>query len=311
MNKRQLGKTGIEVSEIGFGAWQLGNEKDWGKMDDHEAIDLVHEAIDRGCNFFDTAPNYGLGKSESIIGEALKDKRSQVVISSKCGHLTSDEKSFEPDYLIESIESSLKRLKTDYLDIVLLHNPPFEMLTDESPQFKVLEKLKAAGKIRFYGASVDSSTEIDAILKNTSSQVIEIMFNIFYQEPKDAIKRAHEKGVGIITKVPLDSGWLTGKYGENSTFTGIRDRWTSEVIEKRSHLVNKVRAIIGEDRSMAKVALQYILMTDGVSSVIPGARNTKQLSENILAAEQHLPREIKTALNELWETEIKDSPLPW
>jgi len=311
MNKRPLGKTGIEVSEIGFGTWQLGNEKDWGKMDDREAIDLVHEAIAQGCTFFDTAPNYGLGKSESIIGEALKSKRSQVVISSKCGHHINDEQSFEPQHLVESIEGSLKRLKTDYLDIVLLHNPPFETLTDESPQFKVLEKLKAAGKIRFYGASVDSSKEIDAILKNTSSQVIEVMFNIFHQEPKDAIKRAHEQGVGIITKVPLDSGWLTGKYDENSTFTGIRNRWTKEVIEKRSQIVDKLRAIIGEDLSMSNAALQYILSVEGVSSVIPGARNTNQLSENLRASEQSLPEHIKEALRELWITEIKDSPLPW
>jgi len=311
MNNRPLGKTGIEVSEIGFGAWQLGNEKDWGKMDDQEAVSLVHEAIDRGCIFFDTPPNYGLGKSESILGEALKKNRSEVIISSKCGHHSNDEQSFDKDRLKASIENSLKRLNTDYLDVVLLHNPPFELLTDDSAQFKLLEKLKSSGRIRTYGASVDSSREMDAILKNTSSQVIEVMFNIFHQEPKEAIKRAHDKGVGIITKVPLDSGWLSGKYEKSSTFTGIRARWTRKDIEKRSQLVQKVRAIIGEDRSMTAAALQYILMIEGVSTVIPGARNRKQLNENIEAAENNLSNEMKTALEKLWAEEIKDSPLPW
>lgn len=311
MNRRPLGNTGFEVSEIGFGAWQLGNEKDWGKMESQEAINLVHEAIDRGCTFFDTAPNYGQGQSESILGEALKEKRSQVILSTKCGHHPNDQQNFAPEQLEASIEGSLRRLDTDYLDIVLLHNPPIELLTDDSAQFQMLEKLKTAGKIRAYGASVDTSREMDAILRNTSSQVIEVMFNLFHQEPKDSIRRAYEEGVGVITKVPLDSGWLSGKYDRNSTFTGIRDRWTSEDIEKRAHLVQKVRSIIGKDGIMAMTALQYILTVEGVSSVIPGARTITQLNENIRASEENLPEEIRTALYELWVREIKDAPLPW
>jgi len=311
MQKRPLGNTGINVSEVGFGTWQLGNEKDWGTMDDAEGVRLVHAAIDHGCNFFDTAPNYGLGQSETILGKAVKGKREQVILSSKCGHHSNDEQNFEPDQLISSIEGSLRRLGTDYLDSVLLHNPPFATLTDDSPQFDALKQLKAAGKIRAYGASVDTGKEVDAILNQTSSQVIEVMFNIFHQEPKQAIERAGKAGVGIITKVPLDSGWLTGKYSQDSQFTGIRSRWTKAVIERRSQLVEKVRAIIGPDQAMVKVALQYILATAGVSSVIPGARTIDQLEANLKASQTVLPGQIKADLDQLFVAELKHDPLPW
>ena len=311
MKKRMMGNTGIEVSEVGFGAWQLGNESDWGSMADEEAIALVHEALDAGCNFFDTAPNYGLGKSEELLGKALKGKRDQVVISSKCGHHTDDVQSFEPERLLESVEGSLKRLNTDYLDSLLLHNPPLSALDQNSPQFKVLEKLKKEGKIRAYGASVDSGKEINQILDNTDSQIIEVMFNAFYQEPLEAMSRAYHEGVGLIVKVPLDSGWLTGKYGADSTFTGIRSRWSKEDIQFRSKLVEKVREIIGDDQSMVTIALQYILSYKEVSTVIPGARNSQQLEHNLSASKDLLSKDMKQALRGLWIEEIKGKSLPW
>ncbi|MFO8070127.1 MAG: aldo/keto reductase [Alkalibacterium sp.] len=311
MKKRMMGNTGIEVSEIGFGAWQLGNESDWGKMADEEAIGLVHEALDAGCNFFDTAPNYGFGKSEELLGKALKGKRDQVVISSKCGHHTDDVQSFEPEKLLESVEGSLKRLNTDYLDSLLLHNPPFSALDQHSPQFQMLEKLKKQGKIRAYGASVDTAKEINELLDKTDSQIIEVMFNAFYQEPLPAMKRAYDEGVGLIVKVPLDSGWLTGKYDADSTFTGIRSRWSKEDIQFRSVLVEKVRRIIGDDQSMVKIALQYILSFKEVSTVIPGAKNSQQLQQNLAASKDLLSEDMMQALRGLWIEEIKGKSLPW
>lgn len=311
MKKRLLGNTDIEVSEVGFGAWQLGNENDWGRMTDEEAIGLVHEAMDSGCTFFDTAPNYGLGKSEELIGKALKGKRDQVVISSKCGHHTDDVQSFEPARLMESVEGSLKRLNTDYLDSLLLHNPPFSALDQNSPQFEMLEKLKQQGKIRAYGASVDTGKEVNQILDHTDSQIIEVMFNVFHQEPLNAMSRAYNEGVGLIVKVPLDSGWLTGKYDADSTFTGIRSRWSKEEIKQRAELVEKVRSIIGDDASMVRIALQYILSYKEVSTVIPGARNSQQLQQNLSASQNLLPEEIVKELKGLWIEKIKGRPLPW
>ncbi|OZM56602.1 oxidoreductase [Lottiidibacillus patelloidae] len=311
MKKRLLGNTGIEVSEIGFGAWQLGNEKDWGKMTESEAVYLVDKAIDLGCNFFDTAPNYGAGKSEELLGKAFKGKRNQVVISSKCGHHSNGEENFAPDKLILSVENSLRRLKTEYLDSLLLHNPPFSTLDSNSQQFEVLEKLKKQGKIRLYGASVDNSSEINQLVANTDSQIIEVMFNILYQEPVSAIQTAQNQGVGIIAKIPLDSGWLTGKYSANSTFSGIRSRWSEEEIKKRGELVDQVRQIVGRKTSMVKAALHFILSYKEVSTVIPGARNVKQLAENISASEFCLSKEVLKELKELWDKEIKNSKLSW
>jgi len=311
MKHRNLGNTGIKVSEVGFGAWQLGNEKDWGKMTEDEAIHLVRNAMDSGCTFFDTAPNYGAGKSEELLGKAFKGKRDQVVISSKCGHHSNGEQNFEPEKLMRSVEDSLRRLHTDYLDSLLLHNPPFTTLNGNSPQFEVLEKLKKQGKIRAYGASVDTGVEMEELLNNTDSQVIEVMFNLFHQEPAAAIQSAENQGVGVITKVPLDSGWLTGKYDRNSRFSGIRSRWSAEEIERRGRLVEQVRRILGNDISMAQAALRFILSYQEVSTIIPGAKDIHQFNQNIAASEGSLSIEIINELKDIWAEEIKDSKLPW
>ncbi|MCA0984286.1 aldo/keto reductase [Halobacillus yeomjeoni] len=311
MNKRSLGKTGIQVSEVGFGAWQLGNEKDWGKMNDREALNLVNEAVAAGCNFFDTAPNYGSGRSEELLGQALKGRREQVVISSKCGHHPNDEQDFAPGRLLRSVDESLRRLQTDYLDSLLLHNPPFQSLDRNSPQFELLEKLKEQGKIRAYGASVDTGKEMVELLNNTDSEVIEVMFNIFHQEPADAIKSAHGKGVGVIAKVPLDSGWLTGKYDGQSRFSGIRSRWSREEIERRGELVGQVQRIVGDDQSIVQAALQFILSHTGVSTVIPGARNIHQLKHNLSASENSLSEGVKEELRQLWVEDLQHAELSW
>ncbi|MEC3884266.1 aldo/keto reductase [Halobacillus sp. HZG1] len=311
MRKRDLGNTGIQVSEVGFGAWQLGNEKDWGEMTDKKALQLVSEVLDYGCHFFDTAPNYGEGKSEEILGKALKGKRDQVVISSKCGHHPFGDHDFEPDRLMQSVEESLRRLNTDYLDSLLLHNPPFTSLHGDSPQFQMLEKLKQQGKIRAYGASVDTGKEMEELLNNTNSQVIEVMFNIFHQDPIDAIQVAYNQGVGVIAKVPLDSGWLTGKYDANSRFTGIRSRWSADQIERRGRLVEQVRRIVGNDASMVKIALQFILSYPGVSTVIPGAKDSQQLKQNITASEAMLSQKVKEQLENLFVKDIEKSQVGW
>ncbi|MBA2174809.1 aldo/keto reductase [Halobacillus locisalis] len=311
MRKRDLGNTGIQVSEVGFGAWQLGNEKDWGEMTDEKALHLVGEAMDSGCNFFDTAPNYGDGKSEEILGKALEGKRDQVIISSKCGHHPNGEQNFEPDRLMKSVEESLRRLNTDYLDSLLLHNPPFSSLHGNSPQFQMLEKLKQQGKIRAYGASVDTGKEMYELLNHTNSQIIEVMFNVFHQEPAEAIQEAHNQGVGVITKVPLDSGWLTGKYDAHSRFTGIRSRWSADQIERRGKLVEQVSHIVGNDTSMVKVALQFILSYQGVSTVIPGAKDSQQLKQNITASEDMLSLKVKEQLEDLFIKEVEEFELGW
>lgn len=311
MKYRQLGCTGMKVSEIGFGAWQLGNAKDWGKMSDKQAVRLVHEALDQGCNFFDTAPNYGGGMSESILGEALNGRRNDVVINTKFGHHPDHTVDYDPKKIRSSVEGSLRRLKTDYLDSILLHNPPFECLTGNTEHFMELEALKREGKIRAFGASIDSAREMKALLDFTDSEVVEVMFNIFHQEPRQAFKKAAERNVGLIVKVPLDSGWLSGKYEETSVFTDIRSRWDSNQLKKRAELLPAVKEALETGETMVQLALRYILHYQEVSTVIPGAKNREQLIENISATTFNISSEIVKKLEMMWEKELQTNPLGW
>ncbi|MFS1514174.1 aldo/keto reductase [Chengkuizengella sp. SCS-71B] len=305
MKTRILGSTGIKVSEVGFGAWQLGNAKDWGNMSEKEAIYLVHSALDQGSNFFDTAPNYGGGKSEELLGKAFVGKRDQVVVNTKVG------KDFSPTQLKTSLETSLRRLQTDFIDTILLHNPPFEFLNGESPIYAELDKLKKEGKIRAYGVSVDSSKEMLEVIQNTNSQVLEVLFNIFHQDTAAAFPVAKEKGVGIIAKVPLDSGWLSGKYNANSQFEGIRSRWSDEVIHRRFELLKQIDFVTNEEQNMVQAALRFILSYDAVSTVIPGVKNEQQLFDNLSASNQKMSNEMKQQLQTFWEKELKANPVPW
>jgi len=310
MNYRKyLGKV---VSEIGFGAWQLGNDKEWGGPKDSEAIKLVETAVELGCNFFDTAPNYAGGKSELILGEALsKFDREKLVINTKVGHVPGEKDGFAPEVIRKTVENSLKKLKTNYLDSVILHNPPYEMLDKNAPQFKVLEELKNEGLIKAYGASLDFSREVDKLIENTDSQVIEILFNIFFQDVRKSFDKIREKGLAVIVKVPLDSGWLSGKYNKDSRFTGIRSRWSVKDIERRAELIEKVKEIKSNDVSMVHEALSYILSYDVISTIAVGSKNIEQLKENLKASEIKMDKDIVKKYEELYEREIEINPLPW
>jgi aryl-alcohol dehydrogenase-like predicted oxidoreductase len=311
MKNRPYGTTGKFVSEIGFGAWQLGNKTDWGNMNDDEAIRLVKEAMDRGVNFFDTAPGYGFGKSEELLGKALKGKRNEVIINTKFGHDSMGREDFSSGRIRQAVEDSLKRLQTDYVDSILLHSPSFELLNGKQSHYDIFEKLKTEGKILSYGASVDSSNEMFELMNNTNAGIIEVMFNIFYQEPSAAFKKAQEKNIGIIIKVPLDSGWLSGKYNSDSKFQGVRSRWTMETIKQRTDLLKKIGFITDDTTTMVQSALRFILAYNEVSTVIPGAKNLQQLKENISASDAIMPKECLGKLKELWEKEIKHSKFYW
>ncbi|SME98256.1 MULTISPECIES: aldo/keto reductase [Paenibacillus] len=310
MKYRRYGTTGKQVSEIGFGAWQLGNKQDWAGMEEDEAIRLVHEALDLGVNFFDTAPNYGQGKSEVLLGKALERKRDKAVINTKFGH-SPEGTDYSASQIRNSVERSLMRLQTDYLDSVLIHNPPFDVLDGKYGHYQVLEDLKAEGKILAYGVSVDSSREMLEALGHSQLGVMEVMFNIFYQETAQAFQAAQEKDVALIIKVPLDSGWLSGKYNGNSSFSGVRSRWSPEVIQTRAKLVEQIRFLEDEHTTMTMAALRFILAYPEVTTVIPGVRNSAQLRENVAASSAPLPEESLRKLQELWERDIRFKSLGW
>jgi len=311
MQLRPFGNTDMNVSEIGLGAWQLANP-DWGVSDKAEALQIVQKSLEAGCTFFDTAPGYGGGRSEELLGEGLKSVRKDIIICTKFGHTAEGVTNFDTEAIRPSIEASMKQLQTDYLDIVLMHNPSREMMDGRiASQYEEFEKLKAEGKIRAYGVSLDWREELELVLDTTKSNAAEVFFNALYQETLPAYQKAQDHGMGIIIKVPLDSGWLSGKYRANHKFEGVRDRWSPEVLERRSLLVEKFASLVPEGTSMAHAALQFVLAQPQVSTVIPGAKSVGQALDNFAAADKQLSAETIQAMRDLWTNEIESDPLPW
>jgi aryl-alcohol dehydrogenase-like predicted oxidoreductase len=313
MKLRPFGNTGMNVSEIGLGAWQLANP-DWGIDDKKEALEIVRKSLEAGCNFFDTAPGYGAGRSEELLGHGLKSVRKDVIICTKFSYYNENhEQEWKAKHVRPVLEGSFRRLQTDYVDMLLLHNPPRELMDGNTSAelYSELEKLKTEGKIREYGVSLDWRVELENVLDTTKSKAVEAMFNALYQEPLPAFQRAQDHGMGLIIKVPLDSGWLSGRYRGNYKFDDVRSRWSPDVLARRSDLVEKFAALIPEGTSMAHAALQFILAQPQVSTVIPGAKTVAQALDNFAAADKRLSSETVQAMRDLWTREIEADPLPW
>ncbi|GAC1395414.1 MAG: aldo/keto reductase [Chloroflexota bacterium] len=310
MKRRPLGTTGITVGEVGLGAWQLGNP-DWGAQAG-DAPRIVQAALDAGCDFFDTAPGYGGGRSEEVLGEVLKGVRPHVTICTKFGHTVHGQTNFDAAAMRPALEASLRRLQTEYVDVYLLHNPPSELMDGAAaPHYEELERLKAAGLVRAYGVSVDSRQDLRTVVETTHSGAVEIYFNAFHQEPLAGFARAQARGVGLIVKVPLDSGWLSGKYRGDSQFSGVRSRWTPEVIARRAALVEQFAALVPPGMSLTHAALRYILAQPQVSTIIPGAKTVEQARDNFAAADEELPAGVVQAIHALWQRELQEAPLGW
>jgi aryl-alcohol dehydrogenase-like predicted oxidoreductase len=313
MNRRPLGRTGLEVSVIGFGGWQLCNDDSWGGMDTQTAHRLVHEAVDGGINLFDTAPNYAETQSERVLGDALRGKREKVVLVSKFGHTPDGRTDFSVGWFWKSLEGSLTRLRTDHLDVLLLHNPPREMYSGTDPLWDAMEEARLQGKIRHYGASLDSAAEAGECLSNTNSGVLEILLNIFHQDVRHAFASIRRKGAGTIVKVPLDSGWLTGRFDASSRFGGIRSRWSEEQIAQRSELVSRIQWLVADGSGLAHKAIGYLLSYDEVSCVIPGMRTLEQLESNLVAADCRVSLADREKLEAFWDDVTRNGSelLPW
>lgn len=301
------------VSEIGLGTWQLGINSGWRSLSEKESIDLVHKSIDLGVNFFDTAPNYGLGTSELRLGKALKEiDRSKIVINTKFGHTDSGQTNYNSNYIRESLDGSLRRMKLEYIDSLIIHNPPFEYLDgNNNDHYEILEKLKDEGKIKAYGASLDTSKEMKLFMDTTECEVIEAFFNIFHQDAAYAFDLAMEKKVGIIVKIPLDSGWLSGKYNEESIFNDIRNRWSRNDIKTRAKLLNGLKNIIDKEMNLAQTAISFCLAYDAVSTVIPGNTSISQLKNNLESIKTPIPKELVKKFEKFYQTEVKHLNLPW
>jgi aryl-alcohol dehydrogenase-like predicted oxidoreductase len=301
------------VSEIGIGAWQLGNNSGWQGMSEKDAVELVQKALEYGVNFFDTAPNYGHGTSELRLGKAIQSvDRSKVVINTKFGHTDEDVTNFNSDYIRESLEGSLKRLQVDYVDSLIMHNPPIEYLDgNKNDHYEIFERLIEEGKIKAYGASLDTYEDMKLFMNTTNAKVIEAFFNILHQDTSRIFDSAMEKEMGIIVKIPLDSGWLSGKYTAESSFQDIRGRWSRKDIQTRAQLVNRVKEIMQVKDNLTQKAISFCLAYDAVSTVIPGNANIAQLTSNVESINRPISREIVEKLEDFYLNEVKQLKLPW
>jgi aryl-alcohol dehydrogenase-like predicted oxidoreductase len=309
---RKFGTTGLQVSELGLGAWQLGNRKDWADGPDERAsLQIIGAALDAGVTFFDTAPNYAEGRSGRLLGQGLRGHRDEVVLCTKFGH-TPEGTDFSAASLRGSIEASLRQLQTDVIDIVLMHNPPPEMYDGRlAPHYELLDEIKQEGLIRAYGASVDWPQDIDTVLATTDSKALEVYLSVFHQETWDAVERAGAAGVGSVVKVALESGWLAGTYNAESVFCDVRSRWTPQQVRRRAALTARFLELVPPGWTPARTALRFALANPGVATVIPGSKSLAQLTDNLRAAQGELPADVLAALRELFAREIEGDPVGW
>lgn len=313
MKYRKFLKELPAISEIGMGTWQLGDETGWQKLSEKEALGMLAAAIDFGVNFFDTAPNYGFGTAEIRLGKALQMvDRSRIVINTKFGHTDTGLTDFSASHIRKSLEGSLRRLQTDYVDSLIIHNPPVRLLDgQQNDHYEVLERLTEEGKILAYGASIDNYAEMKLLLDTTSAKVVEAFFNILHQDVARGFGMALEKKVSIIAKIPLDSGWLSGKYDANTIFEGVRSRWTRHDIQNRAHLVGRLKALLDEPENLAQLAIAFCLGYEAVCTVIPGSLSIGQLKMNAESGNNLLADQLMRRLEAFWTEEVRPFGLPW
>lgn len=310
MRTRKLGQTGIEASEIGFGAMQLGNHE-WNGPDEDEAIQLVHEAIRVGCTFIDTSPVYAYGRSEQILGQALAGRRSEVVLCTKFGVWPDATLDYDADRIEESVAGSLERMRTDHLDVLLFHGlPPDRTAAGLQAHYKALQRLKDSGMVRAYGMSFEppNPDELRRYVEEGGVSCFEFRFNPLAQRTSALLPELARLEVGLIVNVPLESGWLSGKYDATSTFDVARDRWTPADIELRATLVEELRALLPDGMSLPQASLAFILAQPEVSTIIPGIKSGEQLRTNREAAELVLDDELVAAVRALGADRAE---LPW
>ncbi|HBK81664.1 MAG TPA: hypothetical protein DDZ83_18675 [Nitrospinae bacterium] len=302
MEKRMLGNTGLEVTVIGFGAMTIGGA--FGPVDDGESNRALHAAIDGGINFIDTSDAYGAGRSENIISQFLKERsdRNDIIIFTKGGNnMATGQRDFTPEYISNALENSLKRLEIEAIDLYLLHNPNLDNMQAED-SYAVLEKAKDDGKLKNWGVSVNTDAECDYAVGQSKPSVMQMEYNILEQSPAESFARAKSAGMGVISRVPLKRGFLSGRIDETFEFAeGDRRKkmLSPENIQKFQAKLNRLQDIAGQLKiSPATAALRFCVSNTDVTCVIPGIRTPEQSTQNAACGEA-LPPEAVTRLREL------------
>lgn len=321
MKKRRLGSTGYQISEIGFGAWPIGGT--WGEVSEADAMGALHAALDAGVDFFDTADVYGDGRSERLIARLRRERPGEpFVVATKAGRRLPEQtvEGYSEANLRSWVERSLENLEVEALDLLQLHCPP-TALYRRPEAFATLDRLKAEGKVLHYGVSVEKIEEALAALEHPGVETVQIIFNLFRRRPaEDFFPAAAARNVGILARVPLASGLLTGKMTRATTFAAsdhrafnrhgeqfdVGETFSGIDFETGLGLVEELRPLVPEGATMAQFALRWILMFDAVTTVIPGAKNPVQARANAAATSlAPLPAETMAAIADLYERRVR------
>ncbi|HSM33404.1 MAG TPA: aldo/keto reductase [Anaerolineae bacterium] len=321
MEHRRLGKTRYEISAIGFGAWAIG--ADWGSVDDSDSLAALHAAADAGVNFIDTADVYGDGRSERLIGRFLKERSGErIYVATKMGRRVEQKpQNYTPEAFVAWTARSRENLGLDTLDLVQLHCPPTDVYY-QPELFDACDQLVADGAISHYGVSVEKVEEAIKAMQYPGVASVQIVFNMVRQRPADRfLAEAAAADVGVLARVPLASGLLTGKYDRTSTFAAddhrnynrhgaafdVGETFAGLDYETGLEFVAAIRELEPEGATTAQLALRWILMHEGVTAAIPGAKRPSQASENAAAADfPPLSTETMGAVRRIYDTYIHE-----
>lgn len=315
MEYRELGRTGWKVSTISLGTWAMGSL--WGAVDNNESLATLNRALDLGVNFFDTADVYG---SEPLLGQLRRQRREPFYIATKMGmEVNPNARGYTRKNLNHFVENSLRSLGVETIDLMQLHCPPIEVYNADV--FAILDELVKQGKIRYYGVSVERIAEAEKAIEFPNVQSVMIIFNLFRQRPaEEFFGEAKRKGVGIITRVPLASGMLTGKMTASTTFANDDHRtfnrqgqafdrgetFSGVDFETGLKAVEELRGLVPPNATLAQMALRWILMFDAVTCAIPGAKRPSQAEDNIRAADlPPLSDDCMQKIREIYDRHIR------
>jgi aryl-alcohol dehydrogenase-like predicted oxidoreductase len=320
MNYRSLGRTGWEVSEVSFGAWAIGGS--WGHVSDKDAMATLNKAVDSGVNFIDTADVYGDGRSERLIAQLSKSRKDEIIVATKAGRRLPRQvvEGYSRENLTTWVDDSLRNLATGTLDLLQLHCPPTEVYY--CPEvFGILDDFVKAGKIRYYGVSVEKVEEALKAIEFPGVQTVQIIFNSFRQRPAELFfPQARQKQVGILARVPLASGLLTGKFRRDSTFVAddhrnfnrhgdafdVGETFSGVDFDAGLEAVEEIRSVLPPGVSMTQFALRWILMFGAVTCAIPGGKRPEQVADNCGASDlPPITRENMEAIQRIYEKQIR------
>jgi len=294
MNYRALGKTGLRVSEIGFGTWGLGGDSggavSYGPTNDATSRAALRCARELGINFFDTADFYGFGHAEELLGEEFADCRTDIVIASKGGFIDARTQDFSAAHLRRALEQSLRRLRSDYIDLYQLHSPPVLLLREQPEVIDLMEEFRAAGKIRAWGFSARSPGEAREAVEFFNAPCIQVNFNLTDQRATQSglLDLCRDRGAGVIVRTPLCFGFLTGRYAKGTGFDAMdhRSRWSPEQVESWQRANDVFKFLFEENPTdtPAQLALRFCLSFGAVSTTVPGMLTEEHVRENAAAS---------------------------